>query len=46
MECLCTPISNQLPRLAEIFNSRIYKGYQPFLSSSSRPESVNDKIIE
>ena len=45
-ENLCTPISNQLPSPAEILNSRIYKGYQPFLYSSSRPEFVTDKLVE
>ena len=46
MEYLCTPISNQLPSLAEILNSRIYKSYQPFLCAFSRPESVTDKLVE
>ena len=45
-EYLCTPISDQLPSPAEILNSPIYKGYQPFLCSSSRPESVTDKLVE
>ena len=45
IEYLCTPISDQLPSLAEILNSHIYKGYQPF-SCSSRSESVTDKLIE
>ena len=31
--------------LAEILNSCIYKGYQPFLCSS-RSESVSDKLVE
>ena len=30
IEYLCTPISDQLPSPAEILNSCIYKGYQPF----------------
>ena len=42
IEYLCTPISDQL--LAEMLNSCIYKGYQPFLCSSSRSESVTDKL--
>ena len=46
IEYLCTPISNQLPSLAEILNSHIYKGYQPFLCSSSRPASVTEKLFE
>ena len=45
-EYLSTPISDQLLSLAEILNSHIYKGYQPFLSSSSRSESVTDKLVE
>ena len=40
IEYLCTPISDQLPSPAEILNSCIYKGFQPFLCSSSRAESV------
>ena len=35
-----------MPSLAEILNSHIYKGYQPFLCSSSRSESVTDKLVE
>ena len=46
IEYLCTPISNQLPSLAEILNSHVYKGYQPFLCSSSRLETVTDKLVE
>ena len=46
IEYLCTVISDQLPSLTEILNSHIYKGYQPFLCSSSRPESVTDKLVE
>ena len=46
IEYLCTPISNQIPSLAEIFNSCIYKGYQPFLCSSSRLKSVTGKLPE
>ena len=46
IEYLCTLISDQLPSLAEILNSCIYKGYQPFLCSSSRPESVTHKLTE
>ena len=46
IEYLCTLISDQLPSLSEILNSRIYKGYQPFLCSSSKPELVTDKLIE
>ena len=44
IEYLCTPVSDQLPSLAEILNSCIYKGYQPFLCS--RSESVTDKLVE
>ena len=46
IEYFCTPISDQLPSLAEILNSLIYKGYQSFLCSSSRSESVTDKLVE
>ena len=46
IEYLCKPISHQLPSPAEILNSHIYKGYQPFLCSSSRSESVTDKCVE
>ena len=46
IEYLCTPILDQLPSAAEILNSHIYKGYQPFWCSSSRSESVTDKHIE
>ena len=46
IEYLCTPISNQLPSLAEILNLCICKGYQPFLCSSSRCESVTNKLAE
>ena len=46
IEYLCTPISDQLLSLTEIMNSYIYKGYQPFLCSSSRSESVTDKLVE
>ena len=37
IEYLCALIFGQLPHLAEISNSCIYKGYHPFLCSSSRP---------
>ena len=30
IDYFCAPISEQLPTLAEILNSHIYKGYQPF----------------
>ena len=43
IEYLCT--KDQLPSQAEILNSCIYKGYQPFLCSS-RSESVTDKLVE
>ena len=46
IEYLCTPISDQLPSLAETLNSCIYKGYLPFLCSSSRSESATDKLVE
>ena len=46
IEYLCTPISNELPSPTEILNLHIYKGYQPFLCSSSRSESVTDKLVE
>ena len=46
IEYLCTPISDQLPSLAEILNSCIYKSFQPFLCSSSRPDFITDKLVE
>ena len=46
IEYLCAPISDQTPSLAKILNSHIYKGYQPFLFSSSRSESVTEKLVE
>ena len=46
IEYLCTLISDQMASPVEILNSHIYKGYQPFLCSSSRPESVTDKPVE
>ena len=46
IEYLRTSISDQLPCLPEILNSCIYKGNQPFLCSSSRSESVTDKLVK
>ena len=46
IDYLCAPISDQLPSPTEILNSHIYKGYQPYLCSYSRSESVTDKLVE